>query len=87
MESSEVMAIGAEVIWLFIKMALPVLLVALGVGLFISIIQALTQIQEATISFVPKLFAVLMSLIFLLPYIGNNLFTLSQRMAEKMAGM
>ena len=49
--------------------AAPMLVVALAVGLFISIIQAVTQIQEQTLSFVPKLIAVAVTFIIALPWI------------------
>ena len=48
--------------------AMPPMLVALGVGLAIAIIQALTQIQEMTLTFVPKIILVLFSLIFFMPF-------------------
>jgi flagellar biosynthetic protein FliQ len=59
------------------------MLVALVVGLAISLFQALTQIQEMTLSFVPKLLAIFFSLMILLPYIGNELMTLSQELSKK----
>ncbi len=51
--------ISREAIWVFLKIAIPILLTALSVGFFISLIQAMTQIQENTLSFVPKLVIVL----------------------------
>jgi len=63
-------------------MAAPMLISSLIIGLLISIIQAVTQIQEATLSFVPKIIAVLVSLIIFGPWLLNliteftiNLFT------------
>ena len=87
MEANDLLAIGTESIYLFLKLAAPPLIIALAVGLTISLIQALTQIQEATISFVPKLFAILISLILLFPFIGNGLANFSERIAEKIAGL
>jgi flagellar biosynthesis protein FliQ len=51
-----------------LMLAGPLLLVALGVGLVISVVQAVTQIQEQTLSFVPKLFAVAAVFLFALPW-------------------
>ena len=51
----------------------PILILALGIGLFIGIIQAATSINEMTLSFVPKLFTVLAALALLAPYILNSL--------------
>lgn len=51
----------------------PVLLTAIVVGLLISILQAVTQIQDQTLSFVPKIAAMFLALIFLLPWILQHL--------------
>lgn len=54
-----------------IKLSMPVLFVSLGVGLLISLIQAVTQIQEATLTFVPKIIAALVTLTVLGPWMLN----------------
>ena len=59
--------------WQVIMTAGPILAVALGIGLFIGLIQAATSIQEMTLSFVPKLFVVLGALALLAPYTLNEL--------------
>jgi flagellar biosynthetic protein FliQ len=59
--------------WQIIMTAGPILAVALGIGLFIGLIQAATSIQEMTLSFVPKLFVVLGALALLAPYILSEL--------------
>ncbi|NBT87710.1 MAG: flagellar biosynthetic protein FliQ [Flavobacteriaceae bacterium] len=59
--------------WQIIMTAGPILAVALGIGLFIGLIQAATSIQEMTLSFVPKLFVVLGALALLAPYTLNEL--------------
>ncbi|MBA9024855.1 MULTISPECIES: flagellar biosynthesis protein FliQ [Bacillaceae] len=51
----------------------PLLLIALGVGLAVSIFQATTQIQEQTLAFVPKIVAVLLGLVFLAPWMLSHL--------------
>jgi flagellar biosynthetic protein FliQ len=51
----------------------PILLVGLGVGLIISIVQAVTQIQEQTLAFVPKIAAMVVVTILLMPWISNRL--------------
>ena len=51
-----------------LKLAMPLLLVSLGVGLLISLFQAATQIQEQTLTFVPKLLIVGISLVLLAPW-------------------
>ena len=68
-------------IFLLLEISLPILLVALVVGLTISLFQALTQIQEMTLSFVPKIIAIFISLLFFLPYIGAKLSNFSQELS------
>ena len=61
----EVTAVSSEALYLVIKVAAPVLLVSLVVGLIISIFQTVTSIQEQTLTFVPKIIAVFFTLIYL----------------------
>jgi flagellar biosynthetic protein FliQ len=72
-EISEMMDLGREAIWVLIKISLPVMLVALFVGLGIALFQALTQVQEATLSFVPKIIAIFFALLVFLPFIFQTL--------------
>ena len=65
MTIDEVTAIASSALYLVIKVAAPVLLVSLVVGLIISIFQTVTSIQEQTLTFVPKIIAVFLSLILL----------------------
>lgn len=65
MTIDEVTAIASSALYLVIKVAAPVLLVSLVVGLLISIFQTVTSIQEQTLTFVPKIIAVFLSLIVL----------------------
>ena len=61
----EVTAVSSEALYLVIKVATPVLLVSLVVGLIISIFQTVTSIQEQTLTFVPKILAVFLTLMLL----------------------
>ena len=65
MTIDEVTAIASSALYLVVKVAAPVLLVSLVVGLLISIFQTVTSIQEQTLTFVPKIIAVFLSLILL----------------------
>ncbi len=58
---------------LSLELSLPVLLVGMLVGFLISVIQALTQIQEQTLSFIPKVLAVAATLLLTLPWVLNVL--------------
>jgi flagellar biosynthetic protein FliQ len=58
MSQAEVIELGRQAMWVGLQVALPVLLVGLIVGLLVSVFQAVTQIQEMTLQFVPKILAV-----------------------------
>lgn len=73
MNENDVLAIAREAVWVTIKVGGPVMLIALSVGLVISLFQALTQIQEMTLVFVPKIFAVFLSLLLLFPFMLASL--------------
>jgi flagellar biosynthesis protein FliQ len=87
MTPEEILDISKDAIWVFIKISLPIMLIALVVGLLISLFQALTQIQEMTLTFVPKLLAIFIALILLLPFMGRELAAFSDRLSERIAGM
>ena len=55
-------ALAAEALWLILLLSLPPLIASLVVGLVISLLQALTQVQEQTLTFVPKIIATLLVL-------------------------
>ena len=65
MTVDEVTAIASSALFLVIKVAAPVLLVSLVIGLIVSIFQAVTSIQEQALTFVPKILAVFLALIVL----------------------
>ena len=69
----EVTAVSSEALYLVIKVAAPILLVALVVGLIISIFQTVTSIQEQTLTFVPKIIAVFFALIVLGHWMLNEM--------------
>lgn len=73
MTVDEVTAIGSSALYMIIKVAVPVLLVSLIVGLLISIFQTVTSIQEQTLTFVPKIIAVFLTLIVLGNWMLNEL--------------
>jgi flagellar biosynthetic protein FliQ len=83
MEDLAVLDIGKQTVMVYLKIALPILLVALTVGLTVSLFQALTQIQEATLSFVPKMIAVFLCIIFLMSYISGELHHFSSVLQEQ----
>ena len=86
MNDLEVLDISREAIFTLLKVVSPVLLVSLFIGLIIGIFQALTQIQEMTLAFVPKIICVFLALVMLFPFMYNQMQTLSDSLFAKIAG-
>ncbi|NPU84735.1 MAG: flagellar biosynthesis protein FliQ [Syntrophaceae bacterium] len=74
-----VVGVMAETVKVTLLVAAPVLLVSLVVGVAISLFQALTQIQEMTLSFVPKIVACLIAMVVALPWMLSNLITFTEK--------
>lgn len=83
MTPADFVEVTRDGIFVLLITAAPPLLVSLVVGLAISLFQALTQIQEATLTFVPKIVALLLTLIVALPFMLNRLTDYTHRMADK----
>jgi len=75
-----ILALGKEAIWLTLLISAPMLMVGLLVGVIISILQAVTQIHEMTLTFVPKLFVVAIAMVVFLPWIINKLVDFTVRL-------
>jgi flagellar biosynthesis protein FliQ len=73
MTAEYVMSLGNEAVKLVLMLSLPLLGVGLVVGLIVAIIQATTQIQEMTLSFVPKIVAVLLALLAVAPWMLSKM--------------
>lgn len=73
MTQQQVIDIMREALYLVIKCSAPLLLVSLIIGLIISIFQTITSIQEQTLTFVPKILAVFITLMLVAGWIGTNL--------------
>lgn len=73
-----VIGFARQSIELTLVIALPMLGVGLGVGVFVSILQAATQIQEMTLTFVPKIIAVFLALLITFPWIMDKIITFTQ---------
>lgn len=87
MNGADVIEVAQDAIWVIIMVAGPIMLIALIVGLAVSLFQALTQIQEMTLTFVPKIIAIFFSLLVFLPYMGDTLGAFMQRIAERIVGL
>jgi flagellar biosynthesis protein FliQ len=68
MNEDMVMSIGAEAIKVMIYIAGPLLLAAMAIGIIVSVLQAITQINEATLTFIPKIIAIVVVLLVMAPW-------------------
>ena len=82
-----VLDIGRQALWLAVLLAGPMLGAALAVGLFIGVIQAATQIQEMTLSFIPKLLALVVVLFVVGPWMLRIIVAFSQRLFMDIPGL
>ncbi len=83
MTGAEVLDVGRDGLFVLLKLSAPLMLVGLGVGLVIALFQALTQIQEMTLVFVPKIIAIFLTLLIMLPFMGQVLSGFMNRIAEQ----
>jgi len=78
----QVMEVARDALTTLLLTVGPILAVGLSVGLFIAFFQALTQLQEMTLTFVPKIIAVFSALMIMLPFMGRNVSDFMKRIAE-----
>ncbi|HEV7370809.1 flagellar biosynthesis protein FliQ [Arenibaculum sp.] len=87
MNEADVLEVLRDGIWAVLLIALPALVVALAVGVCISLLQALTQVQEMTLTFVPKIVVILVTTVLALPFMYATLATYSERLADLIVAM
>ncbi len=75
MTGAETLDFARESIYLLLEISAPAMLTALVVGVVIGLLQALTQIQEMTLVFVPKILAIFLVLLIALPFAGEAMAT------------
>lgn len=80
MTPESVLDLIQNAMWTAVIVAGPMLMVALIVGLVIGMVQAATQISEMTLSFIPKLFALFLTIVFAGPYLLSTLMNYTQQL-------
>jgi flagellar biosynthesis protein FliQ len=85
MTGGEVLDVARDAIWTIVLVSSPLMLVGLVVGVVISLIQALTQIQEMTLAFVPKILAIFVTLLLALPFMADALHGHMMRLSARIA--
>lgn len=86
MTGTEVLDVARDAIITLVLVASPLMLVGLIVGVVISLLQALTQIQEMTLVFVPKILAMFVAMLIALPFMGDALQGHMARIAARITG-
>lgn len=74
MNNADVLHFASQSLWLVLILSMPTVLMAAAVGTLVSLVQALTQIQEQTLGFVAKLVAVIITLFVTAGWMGNELY-------------
>ncbi len=87
MNAADVMDVAREAVIVMLKVGSPIMLLALAVGLTISLFQALTQMQEMTLTFVPKAIAIFLSLLLFLPFMLGVLVTFTEGLMDRIVAL
>ena len=87
MNETDTVEIAREAILVLLQVSGPLMLISLAVGLVISIVQTVTQIQEVTLTFVPKIVIMFVSLLVLLPFMLSALSTFTERVMDKIISL
>ena len=86
MTPQSVLALGQQALEMTLLMSAPLLLTALAVGLLVSVLQAATQINEMTLTFIPKLIAMFVALVITGPWMLTTFVDYMQRMFSGIPG-
>ncbi len=87
MNAADVMDVAREAVIVMLKVGSPIMLLALMVGLTISLFQALTQMQEMTLTFVPKASVIFLSLLLFLPFMLGVLVTFTEGLMDRIVAL
>jgi flagellar biosynthetic protein FliQ len=86
MDEAGFLEVSRDAVIVVLKVGTPIMLISLIVGLIISLFQALTQIQEVTLTFVPKILLVFVSLLVLAPFMLHVLTDFTEQLMQRIVG-
>jgi flagellar biosynthesis protein FliQ len=86
MTGAETLDVARDAIWTIVVVSSPLMIVGLVVGVVVSLFQALTQIQEQTLVFVPKILAIFVTLLLALPFMADSLHGHMMRISSRIIG-
>lgn len=86
MDEAVLLEVGRDAVIVTLKVGAPLMVIALLIGLVISLFQALTQIQEVTLTFVPKIIVVFVAMLLLAPFMLQTLTDFTERIMQRAIG-
>jgi flagellar biosynthetic protein FliQ len=87
MNQLAVMEVGSEALFVVLKSAGPIMFSGLIVGLIVALFQALTSVQEMTLTFVPKIIVIFLSIVVFLPFIMTTMIEFSQSLFDRIIAL
>jgi len=82
-DETAVLEIARDATWMLLLIAAPLLIVGTVAGVVIALLQALTTLQETTLTFVPKIIAMLVAMVLFLPFMTTSLIEFTQRLFDR----
>ena len=86
MTGAETLDVARDAVWTIVLVSSPLMVVGLVVGVIVSLFQALTQIQEQTLVFMPKILAIFLTLLIALPFMADVLHSHMMRISSRIIG-
>ena len=87
MNQAAVLEIGRDALFTILWVAGPIMAAGLFIGLIIALFQALTSIQEMTLTFVPKIIVIFLAILIFLPFMMNTMIEFSTRLFDRMIAL
>lgn len=87
MELIDVLEVAREALLVMLRIGAPIMIISLAVGLIVSLFQALTQIQEMTLAFVPKILVVFVSMLLFMPFMAQEMIDFMERLSDRIIAL
>ncbi len=87
MNEADVLEVGTEALFVVLKTSGPIMLSGLAIGLIIALFQALTTIQEMTLTFVPKIIVIFLAIIVFLPFMMTTVIEFARQLFDRVVAL
>lgn len=87
MNEAAVVEVGREALWVVLKIAGPIMAAGLAIGLVIALFQALTTIQEMTLTFVPKIIVIFVAVIIFMPWMMSTVSVFTEQLFDRIISL